>query len=272
MKESWLFHKFLFAVSRREYFTFLVCLALSLALIFSNNNAQAERLRAILLDAWGSVLQKFSWYRSMQAMQEELSDLRYRTTRLLLENSYLREAALENARLRAMLNFKQRSDFELKGARVIARNQDRFVQSITLNVGTADGIQKDMPVISPAGLVGKIISTGKTFSIAQLVIDHNFRVACKIQRSRVDGILAYENGEVCKLTQVPKNADVRVGDVVVTSELSRLFPHGIMVGVVKDIRKDISSLFLDIEIVPAVDFSRIEEVFVITSFEPFTPN
>ncbi len=253
------------AVTRREYFTLLVSLAISLVFLFSNQSAQVERLRTLVLGAWGYGLKAVSWYQSMQEMQEELSRLRARTTRLLLENSQLREAALENARLRAMLDFKQKSDFDLVSARIIARSAEYFVKTLTLDVGSDQGVRKNMPVIAPAGLVGKILTVSGNTSEAQLILDHNFRAACKIQRSRIHGILVYEGGRTCRLAQVPKNADVKLGDVVVTSEISGLFPTGIIVGVVKKIKRSDYSLFLQIDVEPAVDFDTLEEVFVIKS-------
>ncbi len=253
------------SVTRQEYFTLLVSLAISFVFLFSNHNPQVERLRTLVIGAWGYGLKAVTWYQSMQDMQEELSRLRARTTRLLLENSQLREAALENARLRAMLEFKQKSTFDLVSARVLARSAEHFVKTLTLDVGTRQGVQKNMPVIAPAGLVGKILAVSGNTSEAQLVLDHNFRAACKIQRSRINGILVYEGGRTCRLTQVPKNADVKLGDVVITSEISGLFPTGIIVGVVKKIKRSNSTLFLDIEVEPAVDFDTLEEVFVIKS-------
>lgn len=266
MKENNFLKANLLAVSRREYFALIICITVTLAIIFTNDTSQVSSLRAAVVDGGAAFLETVSWFRSMAEMREDVSRLRQRTTGLLLENSQLREAWLENQRLRALLNFKQRSDFEFVSARVIAKNPDKAVRSVTLDVGSADGVFKDMAVLAPTGVAGKILRTGQHSSTAQLLMDHNFRVACKVQRSRVDGILAYESGDYCLLTQVPKTSDVRRGDVIITSGYSKIFPQGLRVGVVDSTNANVLSLFMYLEVKPDVNFFRLEEVVVIKSY------
>ena len=105
-------------------------------------------------------------------------------------------------------------------------------------------------------------------SVAQLLVDHSFRVAGRIERTRVDGIVSYEGGDYCLLKEVPRNANVQAGDVVITSGFSEIFPPNIRIGVVKEAKEDLRSMFKTIKLAPAVDFSRIENVFVMTSLHP----
>ena len=125
-----------------------------------------------------------------------------------------------------------------------------------------------MPVVVPEGLYGKIIRVQKSSSIEELLVDYSFRVAGKIERSRTDGIVSYEGGDYCLLKEVPRNSDVVMGDVVITSGYSQIFPPNIRIGVIKEAKEDLRSMFKAIKLAPSVDFSRSEDVFVLTSFQP----
>ena len=252
-------------VTRSEYLTFLICVVISLCLIFLNDNPQINNVRAAVVDTWATTLQTISKYRSMAEMRKELSRLREHTSYLLLENSSLRKAALENHRLREMLNFKTASPYNLIAASVITRDQDQLVRSVTIDAGTAEGVAKGDPVILPAGIVGKVLRTGKVTSIVQLISDHNFRGACKIQKSRVTGIFQRSDSRTSLLSQVPKNADVRKGDVIVTSGYSHTLPPELLVARVKSTNKEAPSLFQIIEVEPFVDVGIIEDVFIAKS-------
>ena len=162
-----------------------------------------------------------------------------------------------------MLKFKEASPYSLVVATVIARDQDPAVRSVIVDVGEREGVQKGDAVILPMGIVGKILHTGESTSLVQLYTDYNFRVACKIQRSRVNGILQQQDSKTSIVTQVPKNADVRIGDLVVTSGYSYVFPAEIQAAKVVEIKTDSPSLFKKIVVEPFVDVTRIEDVFVI---------
>ena len=115
------------------------------------------------------------------------------------------------------------------------------------------------------GLAGKIVATSGRFAVAQILYNKDIRVSAKIERSRVDGIIRWEGGSALTLQDVAKTLDVQAGDVVITSEYSSYFPPGLRIGVVSSARGAEGSLFQSVEVRPSVDFSRLEEVFVITS-------
>lgn len=254
-------------LSRSEYFTFIFCLAISLSCLFLNDNPQINRVRATVVDSWAGILKMISWYRSIGEMREELSSLRIRTSELMIENSQLRKSAIENFRLREMLDYQNKTSHTLIPAAVIARDQDNLVRSITVNVGQKQGVEKGMPVITPSGIVGKVVRAGENSAIVQILTDHNFRATCKIQRSRVNGILASSDGEISFLTQVPQNADVREGDLVVTSGYSHTFPPELRAGQVINVKAEVHSIFKTILVKPFVDIMRLEEVFIIKVFQ-----
>lgn len=265
MKDRNLFQGHLFSVSFREYVTLIVCVLISVLLLFNSNTPQVERMRATIIGVSAGLLTVFSEATPAGNNLDEIERLRGRTTELMLENSRLRAAIIENQRLRRMLDLEEQSPFEMVAGKVIAVGWSDRVRSVTVNVGSESGVERNMPVLSTDGLCGKVFLVTPRTSIVQLLVDHNFRVACRVERSRVDGILSYEDGRHFYLKEVPKHADIRTGDVLVTSGLGRIFPPNIRVGVVELAEEATNSMFKLIQVQPSVDFYRLEEVFIITS-------
>lgn len=178
-------------------------------------------------------------------------------TASLLEHRY------ENERLRRMLGFNLNLPFNLVPAEIRSVSLSSQIKSIVIDAGGDRGIDVNMPVISPSGVVGKTIAVGKEASTVQLLMDPACKIAARVQETRASGIVVYSGGQYLSLTNVPADQQVRVGDTVVSSGLGGIFPEGLFIGtVVKSERKE-GELFLEIEIDPGADFSILEEVFVI---------
>lgn len=251
-------------LSRKEVLTFLGTIIFSLTLIFSNKNAtQLQTVKVWTIGGVGVLLDKMSAVGALFSVYEENRWLRKRNTELMLQNSQLKEAEYENERLHNMLEFSDESALELTPARVIGKRHDAFVNSIVLSVGASDGLSKNMPVVISQGLVGKLYEVGKDYSISQLLLDRNFKVSAMIQRSRVTGIVNWNQGNSVSLTSVPRRSDVVAGDTVITSGYSSIFPKGLKIGIVTETRQDMRDLFMNIVVKPEVDFAKLEEVFVI---------
>ncbi len=199
-------------------------------------------------------------------LREENALLRRTNARLVLENALLGEAQAENDRLRALLGFVKQAPLDFVPARVIGTSTQGAVHGVLLDVGSSRGLRKNMPVVSADGLVGKLYVVGPSQALAQLLIDRNARVSARVQRSRVTGIVRSIQPNRLLLEQVPKRADVQVGDVVVTSGLTPLFPPGIRIGTVSEVSEQTPGLFMSIVLVPAVDFTRLEELLVVRSW------
>jgi len=255
----------LFFVSKREYFTLIAALVVSLYFLFNNDQPQIDAMRGFLVERYGWLQQKFSWVRKIRALQYDDTELRRRATQMMLENSQLREALLENYRLRQMLSYREREPWTLRAARVVTKERDQIPVSVTIDLGSVDGVQRNMPVVTPGGLVGKIYKVFPHKSIVQLMLDRNFSVSARLQRNRVHGIVIWSEDSGLELTAVPRNSPVLIGDAVVTSDSSALFPAGLRVGLVSDTLVDKTSLFKSIFLRPEVEFSQLEEVFVIIS-------
>lgn len=175
----------------------------------------------------------------------------------------LRELYLENARLKGLLGFKQKSGLRLSPARIIARSPESWSSSVIIDKGKYNGIRRGMVVINPRGLVGRVAESADNTSKILLINDPSLGVSSIVQRSRQEGLVSGTLGTNLIMRYLSKDADIVAGDLVITSGLSQIYPKGLLVGKVVDIRGDLSGLNCYAIIKPAVDCSAIEEVLVI---------
>ena len=253
----------------KEYFVLFILVSISLFLLYQNNNMQIKQIRSNTVFALGFLQEKFSslfhviWIPHLISISEENNMLRKSNIALTEEISRLREASLEIVRLKKMLDFKQSSKHELKISSIIGKSMNLVRNNFTLDIGSEDGVELNMPVVSEKGLVGKIINVSDQYSIVEILKSKSFRVSAINERSRVNGILLWNGGEKLLLTEVAKTLDMKVGDIIKTSKYSSLFPEDIEIGVISYISYDTCNLFQQIEVSSFVNFSTIEEVFVL---------
>ncbi len=250
-------------VDRKDLVILLVSVVSSLVLIFSSDDSQIHFLRAWALGSFGVILDEVTSVEKYSDVYEQNVWLRDQNASLMLENSRLKEAAVENARLRSLLSFKTKSQLQLIPARVVGMNESGFINSIVLDVGKADSIAVNMTIVTAQGVAGKVYQVDEHFAIAQLLLDRNFRVGAMVQRSRTMGIMRWATGSQVVLAAVPKRSDVVVGDSVVTTGLSTIFPGGLQIGRVVEVNEDEQGMFMNVAVQPTVDFSKLEEVFVV---------
>lgn len=177
----------------------------------------------------------------------------------------LYENKRENVRLRRMLDFDFALPYRLIPAEILAVSPTSIFRSVLVDAGRSRGVDKNMPVISPSGIIGKTIAADNKSSTVQLLLDPSCKVAARVQRSRAMGIVEYTGGEHLTLARVPGDQDVIVGDIVISSGLGGIFPQGLFIGTVIESEAEEGELFKNIVIKPGADFSIIEEVFVIVS-------
>jgi len=235
----------------------------ALALLFNNDAPQLDAIRSFVIDRYAVVQAKFTGVNRLEYTPEEIAAMRRRTTQLMLENSQLREALLENHRLRRMLDYRERMPLEFRTAHVLSREKGNTPTAVIIDLGSGDGVQQNMPVVTPEGLAGKILKVNRYTSHVQLLLDRDFSVSARAQRSRVLGIVTAFGNLGLEMTGVPRNADIIAGDLIVTSDSSALFPPGIRLGTVGKPEYDSASLFLTVPLTPAVNIARLEEVFVV---------
>ena len=189
---------------------------------------------------------------------------------LLIENKQLKslltrmnELQTENERLKSILNFKKTSQLQLITSKVIGRDPISKYQLITINRGSSHKIKKNMIVINEKGAIGYIFRVLSHFSQVILLTDPHAAIPVVIQRSRVHGIAEGTDRDTCKLKYLKRRDDVKIGDIVVTSGLSALFPGGIPIGTVTAVKKQEYGLTQDVVIKPSVNPAQLEEVFII---------
>ena len=196
-------------------------------------------------------------------LYNENRELNRRVNELTQINSELIEMEAENRRLREMLNFANKSESKSIPAQVISKSAGGPLSYIVIDRGDEDGLVPGMPLVSSAGLVGQVARTDKNKSLCQIMLDSKFGVAVKDQRNRIDGILHWDSGDICRLDGISYTMEIRKGDTLITSGLGGVYPKGLFVGIVSYVEKDPSKLYQRILVDPFTDFHRMEEVFVI---------
>jgi rod shape-determining protein MreC len=241
-----------------------VAIFISLFILFGANKSEdTGGIHALAIQAAGRITAPVSTFKQLLRVYEENRRLRYQNSMLQLKNARLAEAFEENKRLRKLVDFAPPKRYDSKAAKVIGSGGVASIKTILIDGGRDQGVRRDMPVVSTEGLVGRIIEVSSGFAVTQLLVDRNFRAAARIQRSREVGIFKWTKGEFGELAGIHQRADVVPGDALITTGQNSLFPPGLKIGEVTSVRKNPGGLFLQIGIKPAVDFTKLAEVFVI---------
>ncbi|MCH3959178.1 MAG: rod shape-determining protein MreC [Selenomonas sp.] len=213
----------------------------------------------------------------LATVHEQNKMLRNEVEQLRVQNLQASEAIAENERLRALIGYRQMAtQFDMVAARVIGRESATWSRMIVINRGKKDGVDVDMAVVTEKGLVGHVIETGWNSSKVQLIMDPRSSVGTLVQRaeSRVAGIVQgdMDNPTMPQMVNIPKNADVVEGDVIVTSGFGGRYPKGLVVGLISSLQNDEGGLLKIGLIEPAVDFQKLEDVMVITASREAPPD
>lgn len=214
-------------------------------------------------DATTFVSDIMTTYEQNEELKKEIEELRK-------ENLEAAELSAENERLRALLGYKQsKTQFDLAPARVIGRENATWTSMIVINKGASDGIKDLMPVVTDKGLVGHVKETGPLSSKVQLILDPRSSVGTLVQRpeSRVMGIVEGDigNAQMPRMVNIPMVADIVEGDMIITSGFGGVYPKGIIVGTVAELKNAPGGLLKYAVIDTSVDFQRLEEVAVIVA-------
>ena len=213
-----------------------------------------------------------NWFQrlgSRGASEREVEELSQELDRLREENARLVGVLQENARLRALVGFEaQHEEFELAPARVIGRDLSPYFRVMRVQISSKAELRPRMPVVSAQGLVGQVHRVYEGYADVVLLSDPRSRVDAIVQRNRAMGIvegLGHEADYRARVSYLAEKDTVREGDMMVTSGMGGIFPRELIVGEVVEVRSGEKGLFQEVVIEPAVDFSRVEELFVITN-------
>lgn len=201
-------------------------------------------------------------------VQKENEELKKKLAELQRENDQMREMVLSLERLRNLLQFREANPVKALVAEVIGRDPTSWFKSLTINKGEKEGVRRGMAVISPEGVVGQILKVGPSYSVVLLITDYNSAVDSIIQRTRAKAIVEGGGENRCQLKYLLRTEDVVIGDRVVTSGLAGNFPKGVMIGEIRKVDKRGHGIFQYAELIPSVDFTRLEEVLVVQESPP----
>ncbi|HSD11298.1 MAG TPA: rod shape-determining protein MreC [Candidatus Binatia bacterium] len=222
-------------------------------------------LQSVTTQATGGLGNLWTHYVSLVGMEAENRELRLRLRRLEAERQRDVEIELENRRLARLLDFQGDVPSQVVTARVIGKDASGLFESFVLDRGERNGIKSGMAVVSADGVVGRIAQASPHASRVLLISDHNSGVDAIVQRTRARGIVEGALNRTCSMRYVKRGEEIDVNDVIVTSGLDGIFPKGILIGRVSGVTRKDFGLFQVAEVVPAVDFAKLEEVLVLTS-------
>lgn len=271
---------------------FVVCLSIALVVALFSGVFAVMGWGSLLGEAGSAIIYPFQWLaaRGQDAVVgvahyfRDLDSLREENESLQAENQALRDQLLdaeiladENAWLYRYLSMKEEhEDYALCAATVIASASSvgeggAYVTEITLNRGTASGVQTGMPVVTSTGLVGVVVEAGLNHSRVTTILDTSVSVGAVTTRGGERGLcegdysLVHEGQSV--LRYLAEEADVQAEDIVVTGGRGSVYPYGIPIGRVVSIRYNAYSRTTEAVVAPFVDFSDLSHVAVMTAYE-----
>jgi rod shape-determining protein MreC len=255
----------------------LVC-----SLLLVSVSVRAERrdpVGHLLLDALAPFQVVFSWigrgtgrlwtsYVDVVDARREAEELRAQVVALEGQLSRLSEVERENQRLISLLGFRSHLPASAYGARVIARDPGPLSTTLTIDRGSRDGVTRGMAVVAPEGVVGRVVEVSHTVSRVALLTDHNSGIDALVDRTRDRGVVQGGSDGDCYMNYLSRDADVKVGDHVLTSGLDGVFPKGMAIGEVVEVGRRHRGLLQSATIRPSAALDRVEEVMLITPSAP----
>ncbi len=201
--------------------------------------------------------------RSRRALLNDKKQLQTEVRRLNAEVVQLREDAAETVRLRSALGMKEQSTERLLATRIISRSASEWFTTATIDRGTKDGVQPGQAVITPRGLIGQVFESSPTSSQIRSLTDAGSGVGAMVQRSRAVGMCQGQGASTLRLTYLSKEADIKPGDIVITSGQGEIVPKGLPIGRVLKIQPESGGFTKTGLVRPSIDFDRVEEAFVV---------
>ena len=255
---------YLTVVKHKDHFAFAFAIIFSTFILLNNESPKMSIIRGKATDVVSFFSSPFAWIQSLMFLEKENQVLREKNLELSLQVESMLNLQNENNALMEMLEFKKNKKFIIKSAKVVNKGVQPNLLSIIIDRGTVDGVKNNLPVLTPKGVVGKTIEASKNNSIVQLISDANFRLSTRILPSGATGILRFVNGETAEIREVQKNVVINIGDKVVTSGFSDIYPAGLPVGTVKGVYQDRGSFQKVVSIYLPNDLNAFQHVFIIT--------
>jgi len=221
----------------------------------------ATRAVKTIQDGWWNYFFLVSVSQENQRLLKELG----KSHQKIIQQS---ELELENQRLRELLGFKRSLPAPAIAAEIIGKDPSAWFKTVIIDKGSSDGLRRGLPAVSSLGVVGQIVDVSGRQSRLMLIIDRNSGADALVQRTRARGVVKGTSRDECYLDYVLHADDVRVGDLVVSSGFDGVYPKGLLIGTVTAVDFKGGDFFKDVQITPAVDFDKLEEVLIILESPP----
>lgn len=240
-------------------------LAASIILMLAQNQPLVRGLRGAALEGTAWMEARFAWAGGYFRALNENEILREENILLSSEVARSREALIENERLNRLLGFRDTTQFQLRPARIIAKDVADLQRYLTLDVGSKDSVKVGMAVIDERGILGKVTLVSEHYARVMTYLNTEFRVPAKIQPLQAAGIARWEGdrADYLLLEHIVKTEPVQKGQLVVTSGFSATFPPGYPIGIVDSISTSTGRNALAIYLRPAAPLANAEHAFVV---------
>ena len=246
----------------KEYFVLVFLLLISVLFISRSDHPSVKNLKTTTFGTFAFVTSFFSDVLPSTGLKSENTKLREQNAKLMLEVNKLREYGIENVELKNLLSMKDTVSYKLISARVISKSFSSDQTTFTLDRGKEEGIKAGMAVVTGEGLVGIVERSSKDFSLIRTLKHLNFRVVVKDQRSRFQGILHWTGSQLI-ISNLPKTSEIKLGDRIITSEISSFIGQPFPIGIVKKIINPDEGYFNNVLIKPFVEIEKVDNVFIV---------
>lgn len=248
-----------------HYFHTFIVLLFALILAFTRSQDGLNRLRAITVTAASILEEPVSNVRVYRNALKTNAYLQQQNILLQDELSKLRSIEKENQELKSLLRLEESYNYPLQITRVVTKQLNTLNNSLSVNVGSNEGIQRGMPLINSDGLIGKVILAASNYSQVMPLSHPLFRVSAQIQDSKANGIITWDISSPSYLIMdfVPKTVPIDTGMVIQTSGLGNEFPAGIPIGQVVDFRSQEGTNTQQLKIEPFSKLNEVSEGFIV---------
>ena len=262
-----------FLINKRHWFLFLLLEAVAFALIYRNNTYQqtimlstANVVAANVVSAGGS----FASYLNLRDKNKELIERNGQLEiELLRLQRRLEVMTSDTIRFQSFVGDSSiYFQYEVTAAKVVNNSVAYLSNYITIDKGRSDGIEPDMGVVSERGVAGIVSTVSEHYSVVIPILNPKFRLSCKVLGSGYFGSMSWDgrNMQYAKLDELPRHVDFQVGDTIVTSAFSAIFPEEIMMGTVSSFEKQRDDNYYSLTVKLATEFARLNTVMVIKNY------
>lgn len=249
----------------RDWVILYGLLVVSIIVMVTENDPMLRGMRLVALDVTGRVEARMAWTGRLVGAIRENEALRRDNIELSSRLARLREADLQIRQLTDVLEFRSDAPLRIVAARIVGKNIFGQSNYLTLDVGRANGVEVDMPVVSTHGIIGRVILASDHYCRVMPFMNTNFNVSAEILPLQAVGIVSWpaRRADRLLLENVVKTEAVEIGQLVVTGKASIVFPPGYAVGTIAEINQRPGENFLDILVEPATPLSTTQHAFVL---------